>query len=220
MNASLFAPRSRWLLALGLSGALAGCSSLESMMPSSLGGKTEVTQAGETPDSEKIKVLPLNAEDLDCPEVEIEDGGATARVGGPDNRAVRYQFDIKKIARECQPQGSQFSLKVGVDGLLLIGPAGSSGTYSTPLRVVVKREADQKNVFTKSYRIEASTEGGLQGGFQLVTEPILLPLERTNLNDQYSIFVGFDGGRPDQPIRKKPHKHRAAPTPAAPASSD
>ena len=62
--------------------------------------------------ADKIVVLPMTAEDvLECPVVEIEDGAATARVGGPENSAVRYQFDLVDTARECQPRGDQFSLE-------------------------------------------------------------------------------------------------------------
>ena len=48
MNASLHAPRSRWLLALGLTSALAGCSSLESMMPQALVGRHDFSTFRDT----------------------------------------------------------------------------------------------------------------------------------------------------------------------------
>ena len=48
-------------------------------------------------------------------------------------------------------------LKVGVSGRLLIGPAGKPGTYSAPLRVTVHDENPKKDVFTKVYKVEATT---------------------------------------------------------------
>ena len=121
------------------------------------------------------------------------EGGASARVGGPENATVRYQFDIGQTARECDPQGDRFSLKVGVSGHLLIGPAGSPGAYSAPLRVTVTRETDQKPAFAKVYKV-AATPGAAQAPFHFVTEPIVLPMTRTELADDYSILVSFENG--------------------------
>jgi hypothetical protein len=190
-----------------LAGLLGACGTIESIIPSSSRTQSGVeTHAGPGTSADKIVVLPMSAEDLECPVVEIEDGAATARVGGPENTAVRYQFDLVDTARECQPRGDQFSLKVGVSGRLLIGPAGSPGAYSTNVKVLVRREVDQKTVFEKTYRAEANTSGGVQAPFSVVTEPIMLPLTRVQLNDDYSIFVGFDTGK--NVAQERPSHHR------------
>ena len=157
MRGTIQGIRGKAILALAVAGLTSGCASVENLMPSF--GSTAKPAAASGADPNKIIVLPMNSTDLDCPVVEIEDGAASVRVGGPDNKAVRYQFDIIDTARECQPQGSQFSLKVGVSGNLLIGPAGSPGAYSTPLKVLVRREVDQKTVYEKTLKIEASTSG-------------------------------------------------------------
>jgi hypothetical protein len=194
-------------LALALAGLLGACNTVDSIIPQSSRTQSGI-EAHVTPETaaDKIVVLPMTAEDLDCPVVEVEDGAATARVGGPENPAVRYQFDLVDTARECQPLGGQFSLKVGVSGRLLIGPAGSPGAYSTNLKVLVRREIDQKTIFEKTYRVEANTAGGVQAPFRMVTEPIVLPMTRPALNDDYSIFVGFDNGR--NVALERPHHHR------------
>ena len=113
-----------------------------------------------------------------------QDGGASTRVGGADNRSVRYQFDIANTARECAPvAGNQFSLKVGVSGHLLIGPAGKPGAYTAPLRVIVRDESDKKTAFSKIYKIEADTAAAADSApFQFVSEPIMLPMTRTELD--------------------------------------
>ena len=165
--------------------------------------------SGDTPDSEKVVVLPLTAEELDCPPVEIDEGGAAARVGGPDNASVRYQFAISQTARECAPlPDNKFSLKVGVSGRLLIGPAGKPGAYSAPLRVTVHDENAKKDAFTKVYKVEASVPDAGDAPFNLVTEPIVLPMTRTELADDYTLTVGFDNGKArglPAPKPKKPH---------------
>ena len=187
---------------------LGACGTIESIIPQSSRTQAGVeTHVGPGTSADKIVTLPMSAEDLECPVVEIEDGAATARVGGPENTAVRYQFDLVDTARECQPRGDQFSLKVGVSGRLLIGPAGSPGAYSTNVKVLVRREVDQKTVFEKTYRAEANTGGGVQAPFSVVTELIMLPLTRAQLNDDYSIFVGFDTGH-NVAMERPRHHHK------------
>jgi hypothetical protein len=166
----------------------------------------EPTIAGPGDTANKMVVVPMTAEDLECPVVEVEDGAATSRVGGPENSAVRYQFDLVDTARECQPHGDQFSLKIGVSGRLLIGPAGAPGAYSTNVKVLVRREVDQKTVFEKTYHVEANTSGAVQAPFRVVTEPLMLPMARPQLNDDYSIFVGFDNGH--NVALERPRHHR------------
>ena len=55
--------------------------------------------------SDRMKVLPVAAQDINCPEVTVADGGAALRVGGPENASVRYQFNIGDTARQCDPAG-------------------------------------------------------------------------------------------------------------------
>jgi hypothetical protein len=217
MHAIFTDAKMKMTLALLLAGLCAACSSVETLFPGTPSVRTQAGVEASHPSPEtsadKIVALPLSAADLDCPIVEVEDGAATSRFGGDDNKAVRYQFDIANTARECQPQGSQFSLKVGISGRLLIGPAGSPGAYSTVMKVLVRRELDQKTAFEKSYKVEADTSGGVQAPFQVVTEPILLPFTRADLNDDYSVFVGFENGRNvalERPRRHGKPKHNDA----------
>ncbi|MGA2492764.1 MAG: hypothetical protein ABSF67_07400 [Roseiarcus sp.] len=199
-------------LALALSAAsmVGACSSFDGIYPTSWSPRQGAQQdKRDTPDSEKAARLPLSAEELQCPPVEIDEGGAAARVGGADNASVRYQFDISQTARECAPlSDNQFSLKVGVSGRLLIGPAGKPGAYSAPLRVTVHDENTKKDAFTKVYKVEASVPDAGDAPFSLVTEPIVLPMTRTELADDYTLTVGFDNGKAaasPAPKPKKPH---------------
>jgi hypothetical protein len=145
--------------------------------------------------SDKPKALPVASQDINCPEVEIVDSGAALRVGGPENQSVRYQFNIADTARECDPAGpSQASIKIGVKGEVVIGPAGSPGTFTAPLKITVTRESDKTDVFSQIYRVEAATDGVTAGPFRLVTDPITLPMSTLQLADVYSISVGFQGG--------------------------
>jgi hypothetical protein len=145
--------------------------------------------------SDKLKVLPVASQDINCPEVVIANDGAALRVGGPDNQSVRYQFNIGDTARQCDPAGpSQAALRIGVKGEVVIGPAGSPGTFNAPLKVTVTRESDKTDVFSQTYRVEAATDGVTAGAFRVVTDPITLPMPTLQLSDVYSITVGFEGG--------------------------
>jgi hypothetical protein len=201
-------------LALALSAAslVGACGAVDYLYPNASTerqGAGAPKPGGDTPDSQKAVVLPLSAEELQCPSVEIDEGGASARVGGPDNASVRYQFAISQTARECAPlPDNKFSLKVGVSGRLLIGPAGKPGAYSAPLRVTIHDENTKKDAFTKVYKVEASVPDAGDSPFNLVTEPIVLPMTRTELADDYTLTVGFDNGKAaasPAPKSKKPH---------------
>jgi hypothetical protein len=145
--------------------------------------------------SDKPKVLPVASQDINCPEVEIANGGAALRVGGPDNASVRYQFNISDTARECDPAGpQQAALKIGVRGEVVIGPAGSAGTFNAPLKITVTRDSDKTDLFSQTYRVEAATDGVNAGAFRIVTDPITLPMQTLQLANLYSITVGFEGG--------------------------
>jgi hypothetical protein len=207
------------LLSLAASGLLAGCSTVEtvqSFLPRgdpnaatmALGANPPKTAHPGANASEKPIVRPVASIDINCPPVDVAEDGAAYRVGGADNESVRYQFNIGDTARQCDPAGpGQASIKIGVKGEVVIGPAGSPGTYSVPLRIVVTG-ADKKEVFSKTYKVEATTNGFSVGSFEVVTEPIVVPMPTLQLADVYSISVGFQAVAPVA----APHRHRRHPT--------
>ncbi len=204
----------RFVLSVAALGALTGCGSVENFLPipirtraPSISAQTRRSVATPaTNPSEKPIVLPVASQDINCPTVDIAEGGAAARVGGADNASVRYQFNIADTARECDPAGpGQATLKIGVSGDVVIGPAGAAGTFSAPLKITVTNAADKKEVFSRTYKVEATTDGVTAGAFRVVTEPIPLPLTTLQLADEYSITVGFTGGGGGAP---PPRRHR------------
>jgi hypothetical protein len=197
--------------------ALTGCDTVGGAMSSagsSVGGffshrdpNAEGINLGASPDakqvtvqstarpSDKVKVLPVASQDINCPDVTIADNGAALRVGGPENASVRYQFNLGDTARQCDPAGpGQAALKIGVAGEVVMGPAGAPGTYSAPVKITVARLSDNSPVFSQTYRAEAATDGVRAGDFRIVTDPISLPMPTLQLADLYSISVGFEGG--------------------------
>jgi len=156
---------------------------------------------------------PRPTDDLKCPEILVLDGGAADRVyvnnaAEQTNSTVRYQFRVDDVARDCVADGNQISMKVGVAGRVLLGPAGSPGTFAAPIRLVVVRETDQAAIITKLYQVPGSVPTGETGGmFTLVTDPISVPA--TSVLNDYTIKVGFDvpadkrpKGAPTSPIQQ------------------
>jgi hypothetical protein len=211
MNALLF----RSLLVAAALCVLTGCSSVDTWFAHrdpnansvNLGANPPPVAKPATNPSEKLIVLPVASQDIYCPTVDVAEGGAALRVGGADNASVRYQFNIGDTARECDPAGpGQATLKIGVAGVVVIGPAGSAGTFSAPLKITVTHSGDKKEVFSKTFTVEATTDGVQAGAFRVVTDPIPLPLTTLQLVDEYSITVGFasSGGGAPPPKRRRP----------------
>lgn len=207
-------PSLRLLPPFAALGLLAGCGSVESVFPHPDPGVYTLNQGANPPKTakpatnpnEKMQVLPVASKDINCPTVDVAEGGAAYRVGGADNASVRYQFNIGDTARQCDPAGpGQASLKIGVAGEVVIGPAGAAGTYSVPLRITVTQEADKKQVFSQTYKVDATTDGVAAGQFRVVTEPITLPMPTLQLANIYSISVGFEGGGAAPKRHKRKH---------------
>jgi hypothetical protein len=194
-------------------GVLAGCGSVDTFFARrdpnanslNLGANPPTVAKPAANPSEKLTVLPVASTDINCPPVDVAEGGAATRVGGPENASVRYQFNIGDTARECDPAGpGQAAIKIGVAGEVVIGPAGAPGTYDVLLRITVTNLANQKPVFSQTYRVEATTDGVTAGQFRVVTDPIPVPLTTLQLADLYSITVGFEGG--GAPPKQRRHK--------------
>ena len=177
-----------WRVCLGASLALALGGCVSSNGP---GDPTSYSQAlfgnptGQQPEK------PLGPQrDLNCPSVDVLEGTAAHRVGGA---TVSYQASLLDVARECNFGGSQFTMRVGVQGRVVLGASGKPGTFSVPVRIAVKR--GDKVVTSRLSRISVSVPAG-QGGasFAHVEEGISLPVGAEDPSDEYDVLVGFDGG--------------------------
>ena len=205
----------RSLAPLAALALLTGCGSVESLMPHSE-PDTLLLNQGVNPrpvakstanPSEKVKVLPVSSADILCPQVDVAENGAALRVGGADNSSVRYQFNVGDIARECDPAGpGQATIKVGVAGHVVIGPAGAPGTFSAPLKVTVTDIRTKQDVFSKTFAVQSATDGVTAGTFQIVTDPIPVSMPTLQLVDVYSITVGFAGAGAGAEPRARRHK--------------
>jgi hypothetical protein len=134
--------------------------------------------------------LPKNEEtDFECPAVAIRDGGAALRVGGATADSLRSQISINNVARECSVSGGNgFILKIGVDGRVLAGPAGGSGSMQATLRTIVRRGTTV--VAQRASRVGASIPQGEGGAnFTHIEDGIVVPAGSGDVD----IEIGLDG---------------------------
>lgn len=138
-----------------------------------------------------------------CPVVDVRDGGAAHRVysgGGASNAEVRYQFTISDTARECAVENNQIVIRVGVEGKVLLGPAGSPSSFTVPVYIGIRKDEGQQTLSQKVYNVAASIPAGsTHTSFSVVSEPLVVPYTRQNAAADYTIWVGFEGQRETRP---------------------
>ena len=133
-----------------------------------------------------------------CPEVLILEGTAASQAyaGTPPSSAnLRYQYALDDTARECTLEGDQLAIKIGVAGKVLLGPAGSPGSFSVPVRMAVLREHDNQPIVSKLYSAAVTVAAGeTRADFTVVSEPLRVPFIQDHAEDDYTIKVGIDEG--------------------------
>ena len=170
----------------------------------------------------------------DCPGVAIREGASTLQIGtkpGPvsDNNEVRYQGTIIRNARDCTLFGGQVNARVGVEGRIIVGPAGAPPAVDVPIRVAVVQEGVQpKTVATKLYRTQVDLAGQDNVAFSFVAEDVSFPTPSPETVASYVIYIGFDPegaraprrrGRRARPVRVNSLADPAGRDPAKKAGS-
>jgi len=154
--------------------------------------------------------------DLDCPNVDVRSGAATLSVNAPGAEAsatnLRYQASIGQTARECTVAAGTMTIKVGIQGRIILGPAGAPGQVEVPMRIALVREGiEPRTIWTKLYRVPVTVPPGQSNvPFVQVEEGITFPTPSRTELDAYIVYVGFDpSGLRTQPERRPPPKGRA-----------
>ena len=146
-----------------------------------------------------------------CPEVVVLEGTAASQTyaGTPPSSAnLRYQYALDDTARECTLEGDQLAIKIGIAGKVLLGPAGSPGSFSVPVRMAVLREHDNQPVVSKLYSAAVTVAGGeTRADFTVVSEPLRVPFIQDRAEDDYTIRVGIDEGASADGKGRKDAKH-------------
>jgi hypothetical protein len=185
------------LLALAL--AVGGCStsSLNLFGSSKSVDKSADTIATDVPGSANI-----GDDNVECPGVSVRNGASTLTISGKaanntDSGALdlRYQGSIVRTARECHVQAGTMTMKVGIEGRIVLGPAGGPGQLEVPLRLAVVEEGPEpKTVLSKLSRIPVTIGPDMERvPFTHIDSDIAFPLPKPLGNiDSYVVYVGFD----------------------------
>lgn len=204
-----------FFMLLGVGAVVAGCSSSDTLKKL---GATEVA----APSNEPSKAADS---DVDCPVVTVRNGAATwQEPGGAPSTELHYQASLGQMARECVVLGPTMTIKVGVEGRVLVGPKGAPGSVAVPVRLALVAEGPQpKPIWTKFYSVPVTIPQGQSGAaFTQVEDDLTFALPASKDISNYVIYVGFDpqGAAKAKTTKRKtapkPH-HRAKPKPKKPA---
>lgn len=140
-----------------------------------------------------------------CPPVSIRSGASTFQVGvqpgtPPSANELRFQGTITRTARDCTLASGQVTARIGIEGRVIVGPAGAPAQVDIPLRVAVVQEGIQeKIVFTRAYRTSVMMPPGENSvPFSFVAEDVVYPVPPPSA-PEYIFYIGFDpaGLRPE-----------------------
>jgi hypothetical protein len=162
--------------------------------------------------------------DLDCPLVDIRSGASTLQIPPPtedqnSTMALKYQGTFVRAARECHAVNQQMVMKVGIEGRVILGPAGVPGEVVVPLRIAVVSETPggTKPIATRFIQIPVTLAAGQDSvPFTHVEENLDFPMPSAADLDTYVVYIGFDPFSAQQHQEKPKAKPKAKPKPNTP----
>jgi hypothetical protein len=211
-------PAQGWAAVI-LVAALAGCSTIENVVgPIGNMGSIFSSSPSPNPENPNPSANPSVSADEDCPGATIRQGaGAWAQNAGQGPTNIRYQASIVQIARECALLGDTMTIKVGVEGRVLVGPKGGAGNVTVPLRIALVQEGPQpRPIISKFYAVNVNVpQGATQQTFTQVDDDLTFPLPADKNLERYVIYVGFDaqGAVPPTKTKAAPKAKAAKPAP-------
>jgi hypothetical protein len=111
------------------------------------------------------------------------------------------------------------TIKVGIEGRVLVGPRGGPGKVDVPLRIALVQEGPEpRSIWTKFYAVPVTVATGTtQAVFAQVEDDLTfqLPVNRADLQS-YIVYVGFDPQAAADALRAKQKQRRPAPARAKP----
>jgi len=196
------------LIAAGTWAAPASAQSFTDKLKNLFGGGSKSEEQQQPTPVDPSEAQP----DMDCPQVAIRAGASTYAVAAPGKQAigndVRFQATITKMARDCTKAGGEITARIGIQGRIVVGPAGAPATVEVPLRVaVVQGGVGEKVIATKAYKTTVTMGEDESVPFTLVADDLVYPVPAANVADNYIFYVGFDpqlvSGASTKPAKKK-----------------
>lgn len=182
------------LSALATAGLLlSGCSMGDMFGSAGPSSTSAMRTANPTPQElSAAATAALPAIATECPPIKVRPGGEAlfyygkGKVGDP--HALNYQAVLDKQSRNCVASNGLITVKMGVVGRVLIGPAGSQAKVDVPIRFAVER--DGVPLYSEKYQIPTAIDPSTQSGeFVKVVENVAIPYTG---GESITIWVGFD----------------------------
>jgi hypothetical protein len=153
----------------------------------------DILYGGAKPPS---RVITDDEDPPECPAPFYTAEDSVIRQGGD---VVKSQISIVNTARECAKDGKNIRIHVGVEARVLLGPAGSSGTYTVPVHITMLRA--NKVVASRTARGSVTLANGQsQGSIVVVERDMIVPQAGEELEIRLSLKSGSESV---QPVAKK-----------------
>lgn len=164
--------------------------------------------------------------DFDCPYIDIRRGAGTLTIpppppdGANEAMSLKYQGTFVRAARECKVVANQMVMRVGIEGRIIVGPAGAPGQVEVPVRLAVVQSplTTPKTIITKLVRIPVMVNAQ-NVSFTYIEEGLTFPMPSAAVLDDYIVYIGFDPFSAAEQDRAKPAakpKPKAKPNPNTP----
>lgn len=180
--------------AVSVAALLSACS-MGGITPAPSPQSQALQTAAVTPDEIAAQSPALPAIATECPPIKVRPGAEAVyyygkgQVGNPKD--LQYQAIIDKQSRNCTVSNGLITVKMGVVGRLMLGPAGNQQSVNLPLRFAVER-GDSTPLYSELYQIPvAITPPAQAGDFVKVVDNVQIPYVA---GDEITIWVGFDSG--------------------------
>ena len=167
---------------------------------------------------------------VECPLLDIRQGASTLTFpppppdGSNEAMSLKYQGVFVRAARDCAVANGQMVMRVGVQGRIIVGPAGGAGQIDVPIRIAVVSApiTAPKTVVTRLIRIPV-TIGAADPSvdFTHIEEGLSFPMPSSSA-DPYLVYIGFDpfgaaaADQAKKPAPAKKPKPAVKPNPNAP----
>jgi len=172
--------------------ALGGCSM--DMFGSGGGDTPNAAVASATPAQiaqGQASAMPAIA--TECPPIKVRPGADAlfyyggSRAGSPTS--LHYQVEFVKETRNCVVSNGLITVKMGIVGRVLLGPAGTESSVKVPVRFTVERNGTP--VFSENYVMPvAITPPAQSQDFVKVVDNVAIPYTG---GEDIVIWVGFEG---------------------------
>jgi hypothetical protein len=174
---------------------------LENIM---MGGAADAVKLPEPAAQTRYPDAVTQKDDFECPTLDVSTNGASLRdfAGGQQqagSEGLRHQISITRLGRECKDAGTNVSMKLGVEGSVLLGPSGSPGTFTVPL--VFEARLKDKVVATRRETLSVTIPPNeVRAFYSTVITDFMIPKD-----DEVDVYVGLSQGGGSQ---LTPPKHR------------